>query len=416
MAATDHRTITVDLGDRSYPIHIGPGLLDQAGALLRPSLPGGRALVVADATVTALHGKRLEASLIAAGFTPTFADFPAGEPSKTLDQADICWQACAAAKIDRQDAIIGFGGGVSGDLAGFVAACWMRGIRFAQIPTTLLAMVDSSVGGKTGVNSAAGKNLIGAFKQPVAVIIDPALVSTMEPRAYRAGLAEVLKYGVINDPDFLAWQEANAAALANGDPAAVAHAVAESCRIKAWYVREDEFEQGVRAHLNYGHTFGHALERDTSYKAYHHGEAIGIGMRMAANLAQHLGLLTDSTLAARQDALLAAYRLPLTHPSASPFADATRLAGHCRLDKKVANGRMRFILPRRVGVVAVDEIDDLPATATAFASAFAVDEPRAAAELARMRDDFAGARQQSLSDTISAAREQLAAAERKRKP
>jgi 3-dehydroquinate synthase len=406
--------IDVALGERGYPIHIGAGLLDRAGELLRPHLPGGRVLVVADATVAGLHGGRLLAALAAAGFTATMAPFPAGEPSKTLDQADRLWQACAGARIDRQDAVIGFGGGVSGDLAGFVAACWMRGVRFAQIPTTLLAMVDSSVGGKTGVNSAAGKNLIGAFKQPVAVVADPALLASMDPRAYRAGLAEVLKYGVINDAGFLAWQEAHAAGLAAGDPAAVAHAVAESCRIKAWYVAEDEFENGVRAHLNYGHTFGHALERDTGYQVYHHGEAIGIGMRMAAELARELGLLEEDALIARQDRLLAAYGLPLTHPSAAPFADATRLADHCRLDKKVANGRMRFILPRRAGAVAIDATDAVQAVACAFASAFAAADDRAAAEIALMRDDFGAARQQALAGTIAAARKQLAEAERKR--
>ena len=362
------RLVTVALGARSYPIHIAPGALDRAGALLRPHL-GGKALVVADATVARLHGGHLLASLASAGIAATLAEFPAGEPSKTVATAERMWQACAAARIDRGDAVIGFGGGVSGDLAGFVAACWMRGIAFAQVPTTLLAMVDSSVGGKTGVNSAAGKNLVGAFKQPVAVVIDPELVASMDHREYRAGLAEVLKYGIIKDPAFLAWQEAHAEALDGRDPGAVAHAVAESCRIKAWYVGEDETEQGVRAHLNYGHTFGHALERHTRYTAYLHGEAVGIGMRMAAALAARLGRLADRDLAARQDALLHRYHLPLAHPGAA--ADLPALVAACGLDKKVAGGRMRFVLPRAVGAVETLAVDDAEAVAAAFAAGLA---------------------------------------------
>lgn len=364
--AADPRTVRVALGERSYDIHIAAGALDRAGALLRPHLRG-KALVVADATVARLHGERLAASLAAAGIAATVAAFPAGEPSKTVATAETMWRACAEARIGRDDAVIGFGGGVSGDLAGFVAACWMRGVAFAQIPTTLLAMVDSSVGGKTGVNSAAGKNLVGAFKQPVAVVIDPALVASMDRREYRAGLAEVLKYGIINDPAFLAWQETHAEALEAGEPAAVAHAVAESCRIKAWYVGEDETEQGVRAHLNYGHTFGHALERHTGYRTYLHGEAVGIGMRMAAVLAGRLGLLDDDGLARRQDALLARYRLPAEHAGSPTTVPA--LVAACGLDKKVAGGRMRFVLPRRTGTVETVPVDDAEAVAAAFAAA-----------------------------------------------
>ncbi len=360
--------VHVPLGERAYDITIASGALDRTGALLKPHVPGAKALVVADETVARLHGARLRASLAAAGFTVTIATFPAGEPAKSVTTAERMWSACAAAKIDRSDVVIGFGGGVSGDLAGFVAACWMRGVRFAQIPTTLLAMVDSSVGGKTGVNSAAGKNLVGAFKQPVAVVIDPALVQTMDRREYRAGLAEVLKYGVINDPAFFVWQEANAEALERGEAAAVAHAVAESCRIKAWYVAEDETEQGVRAHLNYGHTFGHALERETEYVRYLHGEAVAIGMRMAADLAQRCGFLTDATLIARQDALLRRYQLPMHHGAVDPAAEARTLAAHCALDKKVQRGRTRFILPRRMGVVELIEAPEADAVIAAFAS------------------------------------------------
>lgn len=363
--------VPVALGERSYDIHLAPGALDRVGALIAPRLSGKKILVVADETVARLHGARLEAALQAAGLIATTVTFPAGEPSKSLSTAERLWQACADAKIDRTDAIIGFGGGVSGDLAGFVAACWMRGVRFIQIPTTLLAMVDSSVGGKTGVNSAAGKNLVGAFKQPKAVVIDPTLIATMDPREYRAGLAEVLKYGVIRDPVFFAWQETFADELERGDADAVAHAVAESCRLKAWYVAEDETEQGVRAHLNYGHTFGHALERETGYSRFLHGEAVGIGMRMAAELARRTGMLTDPDLPRRQDHLLRRFRLPLVYTARDPQAAARALAGHCALDKKVAKGRTRFVLPTRFGSVDLVEAPDTAAVEAAFLAGIA---------------------------------------------
>ncbi len=362
------RTLDVDLGAHRYPIHIGAGLIAQAGALMAPSIGRGRALVVADATVAAHHAQALLASLASAGIDAALATFPAGETAKSLATAERLWEACAAERIDRAGTVIALGGGVSGDLAGFVAACWMRGVGFVQVPTSLLAMVDSSVGGKTGVNSAAGKNLVGAFKQPGCVIIDTALIATMAPREYRSGLAEVVKYGVIADPDFFAWIEANADALAAAAPAAVAHAVYESCRIKARYVAEDEFERGVRAHLNYGHTFGHALERETRYARYLHGEAVAIGMRMAADLAMRHGILADGDLVRRQDALLTRLRLPMTHVAADAAGEARRLAAHCALDKKVAAGRTRFVLPTRLGSVDIVESPDTDQVVAAFAS------------------------------------------------
>lgn len=362
-------TLTVELGARSYPIHIAPGLIERAGALVAPHLAGGRVLVVADSTIASLHGPRLMAALAGGGIDARLAVFPAGEANKTLATVERLWTACAEHRIDRGGAVVGFGGGVSGDIAGFVAACWMRGIRFVQVPTTLLAMVDSAVGGKTGVDTAAGKNLVGAFCQPAVVVADPQLLATMDPREYRAGLAEVLKYGVIRDPGFLAWQEANAEALRDRDPAAVAHAVRESCRIKAWYVQNDEFENGVRAELNYGHTFGHALEVHAGFGAWFHGEAVGIGMRMAADLSRRLGRLEDAGLPARQDALLARYGLPLAHRSAAPAADAAAMAGRAALDKKAKGGRVRFILPRRPGSVELLPVADAAAVEAAFASA-----------------------------------------------
>jgi 3-dehydroquinate synthase len=349
------RVVPVDLGPDAYPIHIGAGALDRAGALARPHLASDHVLIVADEQVARHHAARLVASFAAVGVRADLATFPPGEPSKSVATAERLWRMCAEQRVDRGDAIVALGGGVSGDLAGYVAACWMRGVRFVQVPTSLLAMVDSSVGGKTGVNSAAGKNLVGAFKQPVCVVVDPTLLATMEGREYRSGLAEVLKHGVINDPGFFAWQEAHADALVAGDPEAVTHAVAESCRIKAWYVAQDPHERGVRAHLNYGHTFGHALERETGYTRYLHGEAVAIGMRMAANLAQRRGLLPDYDLSRRQDALLTRFRLPTEHVSADPLAEIPRLVAHCRLDKKVQGGRMRFVLPTALGAVAIDD-------------------------------------------------------------
>ncbi|MBA3687023.1 MAG: 3-dehydroquinate synthase [Planctomycetes bacterium] len=358
--------VRVELGSDAYPIHIAPGLLADAGALLRPLLPGPQALVVADEQVARHHGQRLVDALTSAGLRVHLATFPAGELSKTMATAERLWQACAEHRIDRGDAIVALGGGVSGDLAGYVAACWMRGIRFAQVPTSLLAMVDSSVGGKTGVNSAAGKNLVGAFKQPVGVVIDTTLVATMDAREYRSGLAEVLKYGVIRDPAFFAWQEANAAALVARDPQAVARAVAQSCRIKADYVAADPFERGIRAQLNYGHTFGHALERETGYGRYLHGEAVAVGMRMAAACAQRLGVLADATLIARQDDLIARFDLPARHVAEA--GQLERLVAHCRLDKKVSGGRTRFILPVRMGEVVLSEAPDETQVAAGFAA------------------------------------------------
>jgi 3-dehydroquinate synthase len=361
--------VDVTLGSRSYPILIEPGLLADAGTLVSEHLTARAVLVISDERVMALHGRRLKDSLEQAGLRVHQETFPAGEEHKSIAQAERLWAACASHRLDRSGAVIALGGGISGDLAGFVAACWMRGVALVQIPTTLLAMVDSSVGGKTGVNSAGGKNLIGAFKQPHCVLIDPELLGTMEEREYRSGLAEVLKYGVIRDAAFFHWQEAHAEELERRDPDMVAYAVAQCCRIKADYVSEDEFEQGVRAQLNYGHTFGHALELDTHYTRYLHGEAVGLGMRMAANLAQILGLLTDPQLILRQDGLLTRYHLPLTHAVSDPAATAARLASHCRLDKKVTHGRTRFILPTGLGHVVMQEAPEAARVVEAFASA-----------------------------------------------
>jgi 3-dehydroquinate synthase len=362
-------TLTVDLPSQRYPILIEAGGLDRAGELLHDHITNRPLLIITDAMVAEHYGQRLQHALQLAGCPAGLVSFPAGEPVKNLQTADVLWQACATHGIDRSGVIIALGGGVTGDLAGFVAAGWMRGVRFIQVPTSLLAMVDSSVGGKTGVNAAAGKNLIGAFHQPQAVLIDPLLLASMDTREYRAGLAEVIKYGIIKDPDFLSWQEEQQEALNQRLPAALAEAVGRSCAIKASYVAADEREGGIRAHLNYGHTFGHALERDTHYQRYLHGEAVAIGMRMAACLAEQLGLLADEQLIPRQDALIRACGLPLQHQA--PVADAQRLVAHCGLDKKVDQGHTRFVLPRAIGQVEIVRDPPADAVAEAFTRCFA---------------------------------------------
>jgi 3-dehydroquinate synthase len=362
-------TVRVNLDERSYDIIINDHALHQAGALISDHVGTGPVLVICDGAVERIYGSPLISSLERAGINARLVSFPPGEPSKTLATCERLWQACADHAIDRSGTIIALGGGVTGDMAGFVAATWMRGIRFIQIPTTLLAMVDSSVGGKTGVNSSAGKNLIGAFQQPSLVLIDPTVLASMDDREYRAGLAEVAKYGVIKDPDFFTWQEANHQALVQRDTNAIAEAVATSCRIKAWFVENDEREQGQRAHLNYGHTFGHAIERDTGYRQFLHGEAVAIGMEMAVDLARRLGLLEQDDLAARQQALLTAYGLPIEHRCSDRDAALSRMVRSCSLDKKVRGGQTRFVLPRSLGVIEIVTAPDPDLVRAAFAAA-----------------------------------------------
>jgi 3-dehydroquinate synthase len=336
-----NRTIEVALGERSYRIRIGTGLLDDASEW-RDSLRGRHALVVTDAHVAPLYLDRLRG-----GLAPHKHDalvLPAGESSKTLANTERIFDALAALGANRDGAIIALGGGVIGDLAGFAAACWMRGIDLVQMPTTLLAMVDSSVGGKTGVNVDAGKNLVGAFHQPRAVIADTGTLATLPPREYAAGLAEVVKYGAIGDASFFAWLESSADALLANEPDALAEAIAFSCAYKAGVVARDERETGERALLNFGHTFGHALEAERGYGELLHGEAVAIGMVAAATLSARLGLARAED-ADRLVRLLARFGLPTTLPPTS--ADA--LLARMRLDKKNVGGRIRLILWRGIG-------------------------------------------------------------------
>jgi 3-dehydroquinate synthase len=339
-------TLEVGLGTRRYPLRIGAGLLDDDDAW-RAAIRGGHALIVGDNHVVPLYAQRLHDTLtraMAALQIDTLV-LPAGEAHKNLDAFAQVLDALARIGATRDACVLALGGGVVGDIAGFAAACWMRGIDCIQVPTTLLAMVDSSVGGKTGVDHAAGKNLIGAFHQPRAVIADLDTLATLPDRELRAGLAEVVKTACIGDADFFAWLEAHADALLARDGAALTHAIATCCRFKAGVVERDERETGERALLNFGHTFGHALETETGYDTLLHGEAVAIGMLLAARLATQLGM-AGAADTERLRALLQRIGLPLARPSR---LDARALLARMRLDKKNRAGKLRLILWRGIG-------------------------------------------------------------------
>lgn len=338
-------------GAAPYPIHIGPGLLDD-GALLAQPLRGRHALVVSDANVAPLYADRLEAALRAArpGLRLARHVIPAGEAEKTLANFSGTIDALAALGATRDACVYALGGGVVGDLAGFAGACWMRGIDVVQLPTTLLSMVDSSVGGKTAVDIPQGKNLIGAFHAPHAVLADTASLRTLPPRELRAGLAEVIKYGAIVDADFLRWLDAHRDALLAGDDLALGTAIARSCAHKAAITARDPLEHGERALLNFGHTFGHAIEAEQGYgDGLNHGEAVAVGMLLAARLAARLGMATDADADALQT-LLARFDLPTQIPAGlAPEALLARM----RLDKKAQASGLRFILWDRPGAARV---------------------------------------------------------------
>ena len=337
-----HREIRVELGTRSYPIWIGPGLLRQS-PLWRRSIGGRHVLIVSNSTVAPLYLQTVAAGL--QGLSWDSLILPDGETHKTLDNTGRVLAKLAEIKASRDATVIALGGGVIGDLAGFAASCYMRGIAFVQMPTTLLAQVDSSVGGKTGVNLPAGKNLVGAFHQPRAVVIDTDTLATLPEREYRAGLAEIVKYGALGDADFFAWLEQNADALILRDPAAITHAIATSCAHKAAIVARDEHELGERALLNLGHTFGHALETATGYATLLHGEGVAIGMLLAARLSTQLGRAPAAD-AERLALLLQRLGLPIDIPAGIA---AGTLFGHMQLDKKNISGRLRLILWRGIG-------------------------------------------------------------------
>jgi len=342
-------TLTVDLGARSYPIHIGVGVLRQAGALLAARLPAARRVVVVSNTVVAAHWlPPLRASLAAADIAAEALMIPDGEAHKSWHTAHDLLSRLLELGADRSTVLVALGGGVVGDLAGFAAAIYQRGIPFVQIPTTLLAQVDSSVGGKTGVNHPFGKNMIGAFHQPCAVLIDIECLSTLPAREFAAGLAEVIKYGAIRARDFFDWLEANCGALDARESAALEHAIAESCRIKAEIVAADERESGDRALLNFGHTFGHAIEAAAGYGEWLHGEAVAAGMVLAAELSRRVtGLPADD--ARRLVRLLEDSRLPV----APPPIPAARWFELMARDKKAQAGAMRFVLLDALGRATV---------------------------------------------------------------
>ncbi|GAA3900094.1 3-dehydroquinate synthase [Halomonas cibimaris] len=341
------RTLSVALEARSYPIYIGTGLIGRADAIA-PYLAGRQVMIVTNETVAPLYLDALRAAL-PAGLDVRTVVLPDGEAYKSVEYVERIWDALLEAGFNRRCTLIALGGGVIGDMTGFAAASYQRGVAFIQVPTTLLAQVDSSVGGKTGVNHRLGKNMIGAFWQPRAVVVDINTLATLPARELSAGLAEVIKYGLIRDADFLAWLEANMAALRDGSGDRLAYAIARSCAIKAEIVAEDETEQGVRALLNLGHTFGHAIEAEQGYGAWLHGEAVGAGMAMAAALSHRLGWI-DAGALKRCRAVIQAAGLPLDPPRGM---GREAFLTHMRRDKKNIDDTLRLVLLRAPGEACI---------------------------------------------------------------
>ena len=360
------QTLTVDVGHSRYPIAIGPGLLGHR-ALLDAQIPGRDLLIVTNTTVARLHLKKLAGSLAQSlagkdlgGRRIAECLLPDGERHKTLQTAGAVFDALVQNKMNRDATLLALGGGVVGDIAGFAAACYQRGVGYVQIPTTLLAQVDSSVGGKTGVNHSGGKNLIGAFYQPLCVIADTDTLATLPDRELRAGLAEVIKYGCVWDPLLFDWLENSMAHLLARDAAALTHAIGRSCEIKATVVAQDERERNVRAILNFGHTFGHAIEAATAYENYLHGEAVGLGMLMAASLSCRLGLIDAALVARLRDILLSAGL-----PTEAPRIGAPQALALMQMDKKVLAGKVRLVLLERLGrAVVTDDYSQVALDAT----------------------------------------------------
>ncbi|MDJ1183960.1 3-dehydroquinate synthase [Roseofilum casamattae] len=346
-------TVNVDLGPLSYQIAIAPNSLENLGSLLADLNLGKKILVVSNPIVADYYGERAIASLSAAGFSVSSHLIPAGERYKTLDSIQTLYDKALEQRLERSSTLVALGGGVIGDMTGFAAATWLRGINFVQVPTSLLAMVDASVGGKTGVNHPQGKNLIGAFYQPRLVHIDPEVLKTLPEREFRAGMAEVIKYGVIWDNDLFVRLE-GATALNSFlaiDPELLNIILTRSCQAKAEVVSQDEKESGVRAILNYGHTIGHAIESLTGYETINHGEAVAIGMVAASEIAVRLGLW-DRECGDRQLALLQKTGLPTQIPASVSVED---ILDTLQTDKKVKAGRVRFILPTGIGEVKITD-------------------------------------------------------------
>jgi 3-dehydroquinate synthase len=339
-------TLQVDLGDRSYPIVIGQKLL--ATDLLGRHVAGDRVAIVTNTTVAPLYLEQVREMLTRAGKQVVTVELPDGEEEKNWSSLMRVFDVLLAEKCDRKTTLVALGGGVIGDLTGFAAATYMRGIPFIQVPTTLLAQVDSSVGGKTGINHPLGKNMIGAFYQPQAVLADTSTLDTLPPRELSAGLAEVIKHGAIIDAPFFDWIESNIAALIDRDAAALAYAIQRSCEIKAEVVRQDEREGGLRAILNFGHTFGHAIEAGLGYGEWLHGEAVGCGMVMAADLSQRLGFI-DAKTSMRIADLVRVAGLPII----APDLGTERWLELMQIDKKNEGGQIKFILLKPLGASVI---------------------------------------------------------------
>jgi 3-dehydroquinate synthase len=338
-------SLRVALGERSYPIHIGAGLIDRA-ELYRPHLGGGSAAVVTNEVVAPLYLSKVRRALQGARVTEIVV--PDGEQAKAWETLEKIFDALLAARCGRDTLLVALGGGVVGDLAGFAAAVYQRGVPFLQVPTTLLAQVDSSVGGKTAINHARGKNMIGAFHQPLGVISDVTTLDTLPERELRAGLAEVIKHALALDAAFVEWLEGNIQDLLNRDRAALMYAVKRCCELKAQIVAADERETGVRALLNFGHTFGHAIEAGAGYGSWLHGEAIAAGMVMAAELSQDLGFIQPGDVA-RVRGLVKRAGLPINGPALAP----ERLMELMGVDKKAAQGKLRFVVLESIGRAAL---------------------------------------------------------------
>lgn len=348
------QTLHVDLGERSYPIHIGRGLLGRP-ELLAPYIRGRQVMVVSNETVAPLYLERCLAAL--EGFDARSVILPDGEEYKNLTELNRIFDALLGSRFNRRCTLVALGGGVVGDMTGFAAACYQRGVDFIQVPTTLLSQVDSSVGGKTGVNHPLGKNMIGAFHQPRCVIADTDTLHTLPARELSAGLAEVIKYGLIDDPEFFDWLERHVDALMALDPEALAFAIERSCRDKATIVAADEKESGRRALLNLGHTFGHAIETGMGYGAWLHGEAVATGTVMAAELSAHIGWLAPQAVE-RTRTLLTRAGLPVRAPAA---LSTRRFLELMAVDKKVLDGRLRLVLLKGIGGALVS--DEVPVAA-----------------------------------------------------
>ncbi|OGB29757.1 MAG: 3-dehydroquinate synthase [Burkholderiales bacterium RIFCSPLOWO2_12_FULL_61_40] len=342
MTTSTLSTVSIALGERSYPITIGTGLLGQSATFA--ALPSAAtAVIVSNTTVAPLYAQQLQLALASKYKSVHLVALPDGEEYKTWQTLNLIFDALLEQGCDRKTVLFALGGGVVGDMTGFAAASYMRGIPFVQVPTTLLAQVDSSVGGKTGINHPMGKNMIGAFYQPLQVVCDLDTLKTLPDRELSAGLAEVIKYGPIADLKFLDWIEANMDRLLARDVQALAHAVQRSCEIKAWVVGQDERESGLRAILNFGHTFGHAIEAGLGYGAWLHGEAVGCGMVMAAHLSQRLGLV-DMAFVQRLTALIGKAGLPVVGPQLHAQDNVGRYLELMRVDKKAEGGEIRFVV------------------------------------------------------------------------